>query len=98
MVKVVDITEQIHWHWRNTMRPIRFFSLDAKAATPFFVLLFFPRLSTLLAAIVITSAFMFLENRGLTFDAAMRSLRVVIFGDNRPALMTFRYRKLKDYG
>ena len=80
------------------MRPIRFFGLDAKAATPLCFLLLFPRLSTLLIALSVVFFFVFLEKRGLTFPAAMRSVRGLIFGDSRPALMTFKYRKLKDFG
>ncbi len=96
--KIAELQEQLNWHWRNTMRPIRFFGLDVKAAVPFFVLLFFPRWSTLIFAFLVVAFFQFLEKRGLTFDAAMRATRLLIFGPKRPALMTFRHRKLKDFG
>jgi hypothetical protein len=42
--------------------------------------------------------FLFLEKRGLTFPAAMRSARRWLMGDNRPAQMSFRYRRLRDFG
>ena len=80
------------------MRPIRFFALDARAAAPLCFLLPFPRLSTLIITVSVVIFFMFLEKKGLTFSAAMRSIRGLLFGDNRPALMTFKYRRLKDYG
>lgn len=80
------------------MRPIRFFALDARAAAPLCFLIPFPRWSTLILAVIVVAFFMFLEKRGLTFNAAMRSIRGLIFGDNRPALMTFKYRRLKDFG
>lgn len=95
---ISDVKEQLNWHWRNSMRPIRFFALDARAATPLCFLLPFPRLSTLILAVLVIAFFMYLEKRGLTFSAAMRSIRGIIFGDNRPALMTFKYRRLKDFG
>jgi hypothetical protein len=35
--------EKVNWHWRNSMRPVRFFGLDARASMPFFVLLVYFR-------------------------------------------------------
>lgn len=96
--RVGDIQEQVNWHWRNSMRPVRFFSFDVKAIIPFCFLLFYARLSTLILAIVVTTFFWVLEKKGLTFDAAMRSTRLFIFGDYRPGLTKFRHRKLKDFG
>lgn len=90
--------EKQHWHWRNSMRPVLFVNLDARAALPFSVLLFYARPITLLLAAVSTAIFMFLERRGLTFPAAMRSLRVWIIGDERPGWYPHRKRQLKDYG
>ena len=38
MGKVEDtIEERENWHWRNSMRPVRFFMMDARAAIPFLV-------------------------------------------------------------
>lgn len=95
---ISDIKEQLNWHWRNSMRPIRFFSLDARSAAPLCFLLPFPRLTTLVLSIAVIIFFVFLEKRGLTFSAAMRSIRGLIFGDRRPALIGFKYRRLKDFG
>lgn len=95
---VADLQEQINWHWRNTMRPVRFFNFDVKAAIPFIFLLFYFRIVTIVISIVVLFLFWILEKRGLTFDAAMRATRVYMFGDFRPGLMSFRFRKMKDYG
>jgi intracellular multiplication protein IcmT len=92
-----DVQDQ-GWHWRNTMRPVRFFNLDARAALPFCVLLVYFRIVTLVLTIVITLIFWFLEKRGLIFSSAMRALRLWIVGDWRPAYMPFRYRRMRDYG
>lgn len=96
--QVAELQEQVNWHWRNTMRPIRFFGFDVKAVIPFCFLLFYLRLSTLIFAAIVTTIFYLLEKKGLTFDAAMRATRLFIFGDNRPALTRFKYRRLRDYG
>lgn len=95
---IAEIQEQLNWHWRNSMRPVRFFGLDARSAFPFAFLLPYARLSTLIFAILVVAFFVLLEKRGLTFPAAMRSIRGLLFGNFRPALMTFRHRKLKDFG
>lgn len=96
--QILDLQEQVNWHWRNSMRPVRFFNFDVKAIIPFCFLLFYARWSTLIIAILVTVFFYALEKRGMSFDAAMRSVRVIIFGSYRPGLNKFRHRKLKDYG
>ena len=96
--QIADLKEQVNWHWRNTMRPIRFFNFDVKAIIPFFVLLFHFRVSTVVLCTLSTLLFWGLEKRGLTADAAMRALRVNIVGTFRPGLPKFRSRKLKDFG
>lgn len=90
--------ERANWHWRNTMRPVRFFNLDARAALPFFVLLVYFRPITIVLALITTVVFMQLEKRGLTVPAAMRALRVWVIGQKRPAWLSLRHRRLKDYG
>lgn len=96
--KVAELQEEINWHWRNSMRPIRFFNFDVKAVIPFCILLFYFRISTLVFLVCVLLVFWFLEKRGLTFDAAMRATRLFIFGNFRPALMGFKFRRLRDYG
>ena len=90
--------EKTNWHWRNTMRTVRFFTLDARAAIPFGILLVYARPITLLLALIVTLAFNFLEKKGLTFPAAIRSLRVWLIGQARPAWISMRHRTLKDFG
>ena len=96
--QVADMKEQMNWHWRNTMRPVRFFAFDVKAVIPFCILLFHARLSTLIFAIATTLLFWGLEKKGLTADSALRALRVLFTGNFRPGLPRFRYRRLKDFG
>ncbi len=96
--QVAELREQINWHWRNSMRPVRFFNFDVKAVIPFCILLFYFRISTLVFLVCVLFAFWFLEKRGLTFDAAMRAGRVFLFGNHRPALIAFKFRRLRDYG
>ncbi len=93
-----DLQEKVNWHWRNTMRPVRFFGLDARAAIPFLFLLPYFRTSTVILATICTFIFWVVERRGLTFMAAMRTLRSWILGTKRPALITLRRRKFRDYG
>lgn len=90
--------EKVHWHWRNTMRPVRFFNLDARAALPFCVLLVYFRPITLFFTFVITMVFWFLEKRGLTFMAAIRAFRSWIVGYNRTGWLSFRRRRMIDHG
>jgi intracellular multiplication protein IcmT len=90
--------ERSNWHWRNSMRPVRFFNLDARAAAPFAVLLFYARPITLFLAVVLTLLFVYLERRGLTFDASLRALRSWLLGQKRPGWASFRRRKMVDFG
>ncbi len=96
--QVADIKEQMNWHWRNTMRPIRFFGFDVKAVIPFCIILFYARLSTLIFCLLTTLLFWGLEKKGLTADAALRALRVFFTGNVRSGQPRFRYRRLKDFG
>lgn len=90
--------EKTNWHWRNTMRPVRFFNFDARAALPFCALLVYARPITLFITIVTTIIFWWLERRGLTFPSALRALRVWMIGQERPGWVVYRRRRMKDYG
>jgi intracellular multiplication protein IcmT len=96
--EIADIKEQLNWHWRNTMRPVRFLAFDVKAIIPFCVLLFYARLSSLIFAILVTVFFHILEKKGLTFEAALRTTRIFMFGQKRYGLPKVFYRRLKDFG
>lgn len=93
-----DIETEGDWHWRNTMKPVKFFALDARAAASFFLLLLHARLWTLYLCTVITIAFTLVERRGLTVPSALRGLRSWIVGRKRPAWLSTRKNKLIDYG
>ena len=90
--------ERVNWHWRNSMRPVRFFGLDARAAIPFFITLFHFRVVTVFFTIVLTSVFIFLERRGLTFDASLRAFRKWFLGQKRPGWIWLNKKKMIDYG
>lgn len=90
--------EKQNWHWRNTMRPVRFFNMDARAGIAYFILLVYARPITLLFVIITTITFKIMEKRGLTFPAALRAFRVWLFGDERPAWLMMRRRTMKDFG
>lgn len=90
--------EKANWHWRNTMRPVRFFNLDARAALPFCVLLVYFRPISLFLTFVITAVFWFLERRGLTFPASIRAFRSWLVGYDRPGWLSFRRRRMIDHG
>lgn len=90
--------EKANWHWRNSMRPVRFFNLDARAALPFFILLVYARPVTLVMTIVIVMIFRVLESKGLTFPAALRALRVWLVGHFRPGWFSYAHRKGRDFG
>ena len=96
--QIADLQEQINWHWRNTMRPVRFFNMDARAGVPYFMLLIYARPITLVFVLITTVTFKIMEKRGLTFPAALRAFRLWLFGDERPGWLTIRRRTMKDFG
>lgn len=96
-----DIQTEGDFHWRNSMRPLRFFALDARAAIPIFTMILptgSMRQYLFLLMIVSMIVFWILERRGLTFAAAMRSIRRWVHGNKRSGLMWFKHRKMRDYG
>lgn len=92
------IEEKVSWHWRNSMRPVRFFNIDARAALPFCLLLVYFRPITIFLTVVSTILFIALEKRGLTFPSALRAFRSWVNGQSRPGWVIRRHRKLVDYG
>jgi intracellular multiplication protein IcmT len=92
------LEEKANWHWRNTMRPVRFFGLDARAVIPYLVLLVYARPITLFLTLVSTILFVMLEKRGLPFDAAMRAFRSWLVGQKRPGWLSMRRRRMVDFG
>lgn len=88
----------IRWHWRNTMKPVRFFQFDARAGFFIILVLIHARLWTLYLMIGVNIIFWILERKGLSFAAAIRSLRMWIVGPYRPAWVYTRRRKQLDTG
>lgn len=89
------------WHWRNSMKSLRFFALDARAAIPIFTLILptgSMRLYIFFGCVAAMLAFWWLERLGLGVPAAMRALRSWILGPKRPAIMWFKRHKMIDYG
>lgn len=96
---LIEQQDAINWHWRNTMRPVRFFAMDARAAMAFLILLpNMARLSVWIFCLTVTFIFMILEKKGLVFEAALRRLRSWIIGIFRPAWNTIHFRKTIDFG
>ena len=85
-------------HWRNTQRPARFFSMDARSISFLLVFLVHARIWTFVLAVVVMAIFAFLERRGLTFESALRSFRCNLLGKVRPANHRRAKRRWIDYG
>lgn len=84
-------------HWRNSMKPARFFFLDARAAVPFVIAMLHLRWYTLVLAAITTLIFYFLEVRGLNFFAALRALRVWLVTRKRPNIRHSDLHRWTDY-
>jgi intracellular multiplication protein IcmT len=93
-------------HWRNSMKPARFFFMDARAAVPFVFAMLHLRWYTMVFAGITTLIFYFLEQRGLSFVAALRAFRVWLVTRKRPAvrhsditrMVDFAFEKLPEEG
>lgn len=90
--------ERANWHWRNSMRPVRFFAFDARCAIAWFIWLFHVRWSTTALALALTFIFWFMERRGLTFDASLRAFRSWLLGQRRPGWVTYNRKRMIDFG
>ncbi len=86
------------WHWRNTMKTVRFFIFDARAGFFVVLVLVHARAWTLGLAVCVMTVFYLLERRNLSFPAAIRAGRVWLIGSRRPAWIYTRRRKLHDSG
>lgn len=93
-----NLQEKLNWHWRNTMRTVRFLAFDARAALPLPLLLVYARWSTLILTIVTLMVFRYLERKGLTFPAALRNLRAWMCGADRPGWLGAQQKKFIDLG
>lgn len=89
----------VEWHWRDSMRPARFIAFDARAALFVVVVLlriFSPYTWGSFALALIF--FYILERLGLTFEAALRRMRLVLTGMERPATAWTARRRMIDFG
>lgn len=93
-----NLEEQVNWHWRNSMITVRFFNFDARAALPLPLLLVYARWSTLILTIVTLLFFRFLEKKGLTFPAAVRTFRQWVIGRDRPGWVRAQRKRFRDFG
>ncbi len=92
-----NLKDMQNWHWRNSMRPVRFFAFDARAAIPYIFLLLYARLTTLILCLVVTVIFYILERMGLTVPSALRKFRSWLVGPKRQGWITLRRRHMIDY-
>lgn len=88
----------VRWHWRNTMKPVRFFQFDARAGFFIILVLVHARLWTLGLMVLVCFIFWVLERKGLSFAAAIRAFRSWLIGPYRPAWIYSRRRKMLDTG
>lgn len=98
MVKELENLEaKLNWHWRDTMRTVRFMSFDGRVAILIPVWLVYLRWSTIIISFGVFYLFRFLENKGLTFPSALRAWRSWMVGRDRPGLIGTAKHKFIDY-
>ena len=90
--------EGTDFHWRNTMRPTRFFAFDSRAVLPLMLVFVHIRLWTLVLALFTTSVFWMAERAGYGFEPLLRRIRCMIVGPKRPGIVGTKKRHLIDYG
>lgn len=93
-----NLEAQLNWHWRDTMREARFLGFDARVSIVIPVWLVYLRWSTIIISFGMFYLFKFLENKGLTFPAALRAWRAWMVGRERPGLPGVHKHKFRDYG
>lgn len=86
------------WHWRNTMKPVRFFKFDARAAFTLLLVLLHPREYTLALFLGFLFLSYVLERKGLSMAAATRAFRSWIVGSYRPPGWKTQKRRIHDSG
>ena len=83
--------------WRDTMRPVRFYLMDARLLVLLVLWLFVPAWWTTVSAVVAVTGLRIAEARGYRLHAALRAVRAVSAG-RRPALHARRIRRFVDFG
>ena len=79
--------------WRNTMLPVRVYVVDARVLIPLMVVLVHIRMWTFYVALGGIAVFTALEWLGLTFPAAVRTVRRWIVGSRRSAIPAWKKRR-----
>ena len=86
-------------HWRNTMKTARFlFNTDARSALFLLFFLVHMRLWSLGMCIGVMALFYVLEQRGLSFDSALRAFRWWLLGNHRPRTLRVYQPRYVDFG
>lgn len=98
MKELENLEAKMNWHWRDTMRTVRFMGFDARVAFLVPLWLIYLRWSTIILSFLVFYTFKFLENKGLTFPAALRALRCWVLGSDRPGQLGVHKHKFVDYG
>lgn len=83
--------------WRDTMRPVRFYAVDARLLILLALWLFVPTWWTTAAVILTAVAFRIAEARGYRLGAAFRAVRTWSAG-RRHALHARRTRRFVEFG
>ena len=83
--------------WRDTMRPVRFYMIDARLLVLLVLWLFVPTWWTTGAAVLAVAALRVAEARGYRLHAALRRVRAWSAG-RRTALHARRVRRFVDFG
>ena len=83
--------------WRDTMRPVRFYFMDARLLALLVLWLFVPAWWTTAAVVLAVAALRIAEARGYRLHAALRAVRALSAG-RRPALHARRVRRFVDFG
>lgn len=84
-------------HWRDTMRPMRFFGIDARATIPLLLFIMHAETWTFMLTVFTATLFTLLERKGLTVPAAVRAGRAWIAGEVRPAVPWWERRYFVDF-
>lgn len=71
-------------HWRNTGHDARFGKLDAKAFSPFPVLMLIKSATILELGLIFLVFFFILDLKGLSFSNFLRKMRNILIGCVRP--------------
>ena len=83
--------------WRDTMRPVRFYLIDARLLALVVLWLFLPSWWTTAAVVVAVAGLRVAEARGYRLHAALRAVRAQCAG-RRTALHARRMRRFVDFG